>query len=429
MRVCIDARTETGLLGGVEQVVIGLAHGLSRLDDGSEEYLFLTTPGKDAWILPYLHGPCRAMPAGEPPVWALRRYKARDWLSRHLPFVRRPLTPQPGPERVMISDGTVEWAGIDVVHFPCQMAFLTQVPSIYHPHDLQHLHLPELFTEEDLELRGLWYRAFCEQAALVVMMTSWGRRDLIRHFGLPPEKVVVVPWGSVMDAYPQPSPQQIAETRAALGLPDRFIFYPAQTWRHKNHEGLLETLALIRDRHGEVPPLVCSGHLNDFHPTLERRASELGLQDSVNFVGFVTPLELRCLYEMATALVFPSRFEGWGMPVSEAFASDLPVASSSATGLDEVVGEAALTFDPERPDQIADAVWRLWTDPQLRATLVERGRRRSEGSRVDHAVRVFRAHYRRIAGRRLSDEDRALLTSPPPAAAEGVSADIQSPAA
>ena len=146
-------------------------------------------------------------------------------------------------------------------------------------------------------------------------------------------------------------------------------------------------------------------------------------------MGFVTPLELRCLYEMATALVFPSRFEGWGMPVSEAFASDLPVASSSATGLDEVVGEAALTFDPERPDQIADAVWRLWTDPQLRATLVERGRRRSEGSRVDHAVRVFRAHYRRIAGRRLSDEDRALLTSPPPAAAEGVSADIQSPAA
>ena len=171
MRVCIDARTETGLLGGVEQVVIGLAHGLSRLDDGSEEYLFLTTPEKDAWILPYLHGPCRAMPAGEPPVWALRRYKARDWLSRHLPFVRRPLTPQPGPERVMISDGTVEWAGIDVVHFPCQMAFLTQVPSILSIPTTSSTSTFRSCSRRRTSASRALYRAFCEQAALVVMMT------------------------------------------------------------------------------------------------------------------------------------------------------------------------------------------------------------------------------------------------------------------
>ena len=175
LRVCIDARMETGVLGGVEQVVIGLADALSRLDDGPEEYLFLTTPGKDEWLRPYMRGPCRIMNVGYPPAWTLRRYKMRDLLSRRLPFISRPLLPPSGPEHVMVSDGTVEQADVDVVHFPNQMAFLTQIPSIYHPHDLQHLHLPEMFSDQDHFYRGLWYPAFCEQATLVAMMTAWGR--------------------------------------------------------------------------------------------------------------------------------------------------------------------------------------------------------------------------------------------------------------
>ena len=408
LRVCIDARMETGVLGGVEQVVIGLADALSGLD-GPEEYLFLTTAGKDEWLRPYLSGPCRAMPVGQPPAWALRRYKLRDLLSKGLPFIRPPLSVPPAPRDVMVSDGTVEWADADVVHFPCQMAFLTRIPSIYHPHDLQHLHLPELFPARDIELREAWYRAFCDQAELVVMMTSWGRRDLLAHYDLPPEKVAVVPWGPVTDAYPDPTGADLAATRSTLELPERFLFYPGQTWPHKNHEGLLAALALIRERHGETPPLVCSGHRNELQPKLERRAEELGLQDSVRFVGFVEPLRLRCLYQLATAVLFPSRFEGWGMPVTEAFSLGVPVACSNTTSLPEVAGDAALLFDPESAEEIAEAAWSLWTDAQLRADLIDRGRRRAAAFNFDQAARTFRAHYRRIAGRRLSDEDRELI--------------------
>ena len=128
----------------------------------------------------------------------------------------------------MVSDGTIEHAGVDIVHFLCQMAFLTEVPSIYHPHDLQHVHLPEMLPARDVELRELWYRAFCEQASLVVAMTQWGRRDLIESYGLRAERTAVVPWGAVTGAFPDPTAADLVETRGELGVPEGFLLYPAQ---------------------------------------------------------------------------------------------------------------------------------------------------------------------------------------------------------
>jgi glycosyltransferase involved in cell wall biosynthesis len=417
LRVCIDARMETGVLGGVEQVVIGLADSFARLTASDEEYLFLVSPGLGEWLEPYMRGPCRTLTAGSPPAGWVRRYRLRHAASRLVPAIGGVPTPPAAPRDLMTSDGTIEQAGVDVIHFPCQMAFLTQVPSIYHPHDLQHLHLPELFPPRDIELRELWYRAFCDQASLVVMMTSWGRDDLLGHYRLDPRKVATVPWGSVLAAYPEPSPADRRRTRAVLDLPERFVFYPAQTWPHKNHERLLEALAVVRERHGEAIPLVCSGHLNDFYDRLRGRVEDLGLEATTRFVGYVDPLQLRSIYSEATALIFPSRFEGWGMPVCEAFSSGVPVASSTATGLPEVTGEAALLFDPDRPEDIADAIWRLWSDAGLRERLIERGRRRAEELSIERGARIFRAHYRRIGGRPLSEEDRVLLAGGAPAPA------------
>ncbi len=114
-------------------------------------------------------------------------------------------------------------------------------------------------------------------------------------------------------------------------------------------------------------------------------------------------------------MVFPSLFEGWGLPVCEAFDAGLPVASSTATGLPDVVGDAGLLFDPASTDEMADAVRRIWTDEELRRSLAERGRKRSELFSWDHTARLFRAHYRRIGGRSLAEEDRILLAAPPPA--------------
>jgi glycosyltransferase involved in cell wall biosynthesis len=407
--VGIDARLGSGLSGGVEQIVIGLATALARLADGDEEYLFVVHPDQEEWIRPYLSGSCRALRSrmeypGQPGLIREVRRAAR----RRIPFGDR------HRRAIPISDGTIERNGVEVMHFPFQEAFLTEVPSIYQPHDLQHLHLPELFSAYERERREVVYRANCERAALVVAMTSWGRGDLIQQYGLPPDKVAVVPGGSVLFEYPVPSSAHLDELRTRLELPDSFLLYPAQTWPHKNHLGLLDALALVRDRDGVEIPLVCSGRQTELFPRIAERVRELRLEELVSFPGFVKPLELRGLYELATGLVFPSMFEGWGLPVCEAFSAGLPVASSSATGLPDVVGDAGLLFEPHDPAAIADAILELWSDPALRSRLAERGAERAELFSFDRSAALFRAHYRQIAGRKLPEEDRILLAGPPP---------------
>ena len=407
LRICIDARLPAGRFGGVEQVMIGIAAGLSKLTDGNEEFLFLTHAGGDDWIRPYVSGPARMLPT------------RRGRLQRNARAIGRGLAerlPRLGPRfSVRVSDGTAERARVDLVHFPIQDAFVTELPSIYQPHDLLHLHHPQLFSAWEHERRERIYRTHCERAGMVVAMTSWGKRDLIERYGLDQDKVRVVPWGSVLWEYPRPSSEDLDRLRERLSLSGGFLLYPAQTWPHKNHEMLLEALARIRQSEGVAIPLVCPGRKNRDFERIERRIRELDLTETTRFPGFVSPLELRGLYELATALVFPSRFEGWGLPVCEAFSAGLPVASSSASSLPDLVGDAGLLFDPDDPRDIASTVLRLWRDPVLRETLSTRGRERGELFSFDHTARLFRAHYRRLAGAELSDQDRILLASPPPA--------------
>ena len=186
-------------------------------------------------------------------------------------------------------------------------------------------------------------------------------------------------------------------------------FYPAQTWPHKNHLRLLRALAVVRDRMGLRIPLVCSGHLTAHHGDLVREARRLGLEGQVVFLGFVSPHELQALYRVATAMVFPSLFEGWGQPVVEAFRTGLPVAASSASCLPEVADGGALLFDPLDEAGMADAILRVWLDDDLRERLRERGRTVSSQLSWVQVARTYRAHYRRLARRPADDSDSALI--------------------
>ena len=410
LRVVIDARRPgEGLAGGTEQVVIGLAHGLSTLTDSPDEYLFLTTPPDDEWIAQYLSGGCKVLRSVASPIRPTWRGRlaaipgARAVWDRVSPALGRRIV------RIPQSDGTIERAGAEVMHFLRQHAFLTAVPSVYQPHDLQHLHLPRYFTARARLGREVTYRAFCAQARTVVMMTRWGKGDITRNYSLPASKVCVVPWASVLDAYPEPTRADIDATRARLALPEHFAFFPAQTFPHKNHLALLEALAIARDRMGATIPLVASGHQNDFFPRIAQRARELRLDSQVTFAGFVRPVELRALYRLARCMVFPSSFEGWGLPVVEAFHEGTPVACADATSLPEVAGDAALLFPADSPPEMAEQLVRLWRDESLRARLTALGRERAAALSWPRTARIFRAHYRRIARRQINEEDSALL--------------------
>lgn len=409
LRICLDARVISGK-GGIEQVIIGLASGLSKLTDGDEEYLFWTYEDHDEWLRPYVHGPCRIL-AGPTPG---HQDRTMTWLCEHAPRLRRfyhKLKYSRGPRSIRLeqSDGTIERAKIDVMHFTKQGAFLTDIPSIYQPHDLQHLHLPQFFTPWEHMQRELKYRAFCHQAQMVVAMSSWGKRDLVQQYGLPCEKVFVVPWGPVTTAYPRPSNTDLKAAGDKFRLLSEFVFYPAVTWQHKNHLALISALAILRDKYHLPVQLICSGQIDGYYSTIRQHIRELGLSEQVQFLGFVSPLELQCLYQLCRCVILPTKFEGFGMPLMEAFLAGAPAACSNVTCLPELAGDAALLFDPDRPSEIAETIERLWTNGALRAALAGRGKENVSRFNWEHTARIFRTHYRRLANLTLNDEDHALL--------------------
>lgn len=315
--------------------------------------------------------------------------------------------------RIPMPEKALKSTQVDVIHFPKQKAFLTDIPSIFHPHDLQHLHFPEFFTAYTRYYREFTYRAYCSQARMVAVASSWTKDDLIRHYRLPAEKISVVPLAPLLNAYPETSQEARQAVRGRYSLPDVFGFFPAQTWPHKNHMGLLEALAILRDRYGVCVPFVFSGRMNDFYRKIEARLHELRLDDQVQSLGFVDPQELNCLYDLCRCVVIPTKFEAGSFPLWEAFLAGAPVACSRVTSLPQQAGDAAILFDPDDPEDIALAIYRLWTGDALREQLVLRGSERIRSFNWDKTARTFRAHYRKLALRSLSQEDLDLLAAPP----------------
>jgi len=416
LRICLDARFIDGQSGGVQQAVIGLASVLCQLTDGDEQYFFLSYSNYHEWLQPYLPGSGQLL-LGEA-YQELKKAKYKQFLVAVSPMLqelwyRLKYFREAKALPVVHSDGTIEKANIDVMHFTRQSAFLTNIPSIYEPYDLQHLHFPQFFTPLQSLDREVQYRTFCQQAHFVAAMTNWVKQDLIKQYALPPEKVIVVPRAPVLTAYPTPTPDDMLKTRQKFSLPDNFIFYPAQTWPHKNHLALLKALAILRDQFGLIVPLVSSGKQNDFFPQIEKGIQQLQLTQQVQFLNFVSPLELQCLYRLSRAMVFPSKFEGWGLPLVEAFLAETAVTCSNVTSLPQLAGDAALLFNPDQPLEIAATIHRLWVDSTLRQQLVERGKKNVARFSLEHTARIFRAYYRQMANRPLTDEDKSLLIELP----------------
>jgi glycosyltransferase involved in cell wall biosynthesis len=235
------------------------------------------------------------------------------------------------------------------------------------------------------------------------------KKELVKHLGLQQSKVKVIPMAPSVDAYPAAIEKDLSAARQKFQLPESFLFYPAKTWGHKNHIGLFEALSILRAQHGLTPPLICSGGETPFSPAIRNRMMELNLASQVRFIGFVTPFELVSLYRLSRCLIFPSKYEGWGLPITEAMRLGVPVACSALAVLREQADDAALFFDPGDPQAIAGAINRLWTEVDLRKSLSEKGIAQASQFSWDRTARIFRAHYRRLAGRPLTEEDALLL--------------------
>jgi len=371
---------------------------LGQLEDGDEEFVFLTLEGHADWLIPFIGSNSRIVSEV-----ASRPDSVRSLVGKAPPIFARFLRVAAGllgsnAISVPRSSGVFESTGAKAVHFPAQNAFLTAIPSIYQPWDLLHAHHPEYFTRYERNLRDVRYRQFCQQAQIVVVASRWAKEDLIASYGIEPLKIHVVPVPPPITAYPKLTKADLTGIRGKFSLPDQYIIYPAQTWPHKNHVKLLEALAKLRDEAQLCIPLVLTGRHTEFVSTIRKTAAHLRLQEQVHFLEFVTPAELSGLLTMSRAMVFPSRFEGWGLPIVEAYSMGIPVGCSNVESLTEQAHDCALVFDPDSPSEIMETIRTLWTDEAARIDLAARGMAKVAKYNWRSTASAFRELYRIAAG-------------------------------
>jgi glycosyltransferase involved in cell wall biosynthesis len=245
--------------------------------------------------------------------------------------------------------------------------------SVVTVHDLGFLYHPEAHTlSQNVYLR--WSTRHNARSATRALADSEAtRRDLIRHYGVPSEKIVVVYPGRDPDLSPVTDPDLLAATRSRYGLSETYLLYVGTLHPRKNLVRLVRAFgASVASEHPSLQ-LVLAGKEGWLTDEIQAAVRRLGLEDRVLLTGYVPEDDLPAMLSGALAFVFPSLFEGFGLPVLEAMACGTPVLCSEVSSLPEVAGEAALLVDPLDTDALAEALARIVADADLRHELVTRG--------------------------------------------------------
>lgn len=282
----------------------------------------------------------------------------------------------------------------DVAFFPHYDTPLLALPrrSVVTVQDLIHFKVPSAFPLWRRLAAGVLLRRAVEGAGQVLVTSESTRRDLVERFPGCGAKVGVVPLGvSPFFAAPADAPG------GAEWIGGPYLLCVGNRKPHKNLAAAVETLALLRDEAPELR-LAIVGEVYRGWDEVLRRAGELGVRDRVVEVEGASDAELRSLYAGCEALLFPSLYEGFGLPALEAMAAGAPVVASDRSSLPEVVGDAGLLASPEDPAAMADAVRRIRRDPGLRARLVKRGRERAAAYTWERSARAVADVLLRVAG-------------------------------
>jgi alpha-1,3-rhamnosyl/mannosyltransferase len=261
------------------------------------------------------------------------------------------------------------------------------VPPMVTIHDVQPLVLPANFSPVKHGYLRWRLPASARRARLVVTLTQHARSTAIDLLGARPERVVVVPPGFT----PRQGEEPEGDPAEAFALDRPFFLFPAITYPHKNHLVLLRAFARVAREHDTL--LVLTGGEAQQEELLRAEIAELGIGDRVRRVGRVPRGDLDWMLRHAVALTFPSRFEGFGLPVLEAMGNGCPVIAAAATALPEVVGPAGILVDPDDVDGWADAMVEMLTDARRREWLVEAGYARTAEFRWGQSVDAALAAY------------------------------------
>ena len=367
MRVVLDMRWMIpGLAGGLEQMARSFLRELIAIDRSNKYAVIM--PARTRYDFPFDRSPN---------VRPVCLDSAAAYLRRLLRRVSHAVN-----SRLRLD----EWQTPEVVNLRWLRSMDVEIaysfPGYIHPDlrplrhvlvipDIQHEYFPEFFSAEAVAERRRLFGESIARASHICAISEFTRQSLIERLGTPPELITTVPLAadSIFTAFPDARDQPVLGKYSLRR--HEYLFFPAHTWRHKNHRAALSALRILRDRHGVNIQLMCTGGPREAQPDVDAQVADGQLP--VRFLGYCDRSDLPALYRNAAALVFPSLFEGFGMPVLEAMACGCPVVCSNTTSLPEIAGDAAVLVDPTDPEAIADATARVLREAGLREDLIKRG--------------------------------------------------------
>ncbi|MFB3777417.1 MAG: glycosyltransferase family 4 protein [Bryobacteraceae bacterium] len=378
MRFAVDAHAIGCKLTGNEVYVRNLLAGLASLEEDAQLIAYLSGGDADGWVPPRI----------------LRRTVARN------PYVRLGYD----LSRSLRHDRP------DLVHVQYTAPLGCPVPVVVSVHDVSFLEHPEYFQYLRRQQLRLTVRRTVHAAARIITGSEFSRDCIARAYGLDPGAITVVPnaASSIFRPVDRSSAAHQVSLRFAVSGP--FLLTVGDLQPRKNQIGLIRAFARMVGEHPQLPhDLVIAGKDTWFSPQVRQAASECGVADRVRFTGFVPDQDLLVLYGACDVFVFPSFYEGFGLPVLEAMACGRAVACSRTSALPEVADAAAIFFDPGSEDEMARAMADLLLDPELRARMEKLGMgRAARFSWRDTAEKTLQV-YHQVAGRH---ETRSRIVVP-----------------
>lgn len=300
----------------------------------------------------------------------------------HHPRVRQ-IRPAAAPLRIPFAmPAATRRDRIDLLHVTYVAPPVGTCPFVVTVHDISYTRYPQFFSPRDRWMLSTLVPMTMRRAACIITVSNHARREIVDRYGIAPARVAVTYEAAAEQFAPVTDPAQRETVRACYGLPaaaaGRYFFALGNLQPRKNMARLVEAFARLR-RHGDVDDvhLVIAGKAMWRESEVYAAVEQAQLTDRVHFVGYVADEDLPALYSGALAFVYPSLYEGFGLPPLEAMACGTPVICSNAASLPEVVGDAAQLIIPTDVDGLAGALYALASDAGLRAALIDQGHHRA----------------------------------------------------
>ncbi|MDX6574384.1 MAG: hypothetical protein QOE96_337 [Blastocatellia bacterium] len=373
MHIAIDAHSVGAELGGNESYALNLIEALAQIDQTNAYTLYVTK---------------RAAVERFDQRWP--NFKVKQTLP-HTPLVRIPLTLSRELRR----------HPVDLLHVQYTAPPFAPCPVVTTIHDLAFEHLPETFNRRSWMQLRLTVRPTARRAAHIITVSEYSRADISRTYGIAPQRITVTPEAASTKFFPVTNETELRRVRESYGIQEHYILSLCSIQPRKNLVRLIEAYSSLRGvrPEGKLPQLVLAGKRGWLNTEIFRTAERNALGKDILFTDYVPERDLAGLYSGALCFVYPSYFEGFGLPVVEAMQCGVPVIAGNRTSLPEVIGEAGLLFDPFDTRALVNALAQVIDDSECRAVLRSKGLERAKSFNWKTTARLTLGVYERAVKR------------------------------